>query len=176
MAKTFDYKTWWEKNKEERNAIRRAKYRQDPRYRETQKERFRAHYLETRQNIEPVDRRTVVSGAGRLYVTIGRVARLIGRQTNSIRRYHKMGVIPEPRFYDARGWRLYTPSQTELMRNVFSRFDNANDDTIRTLGDVRRALEAGWMESTPIEEVASGTQEAAVEGRRSRTSRGRGAH
>jgi DNA-binding transcriptional MerR regulator len=175
MAKTFDYKTWWKKEKEKRNAERRAKYRSDPRYRETQKRRFREHYQETRQNIQPVDRRTVVSGSGRLFVTIGRVGRLIGRQPNSIRRYHKQGVIPEPRFYDARGWRLYTPSQTELLRNVFARFDNPNDQTVRSLADIRRMLEAGWQEMTPleieVEEETRGHQEAATQGRRSRSSR-----
>ena len=172
MAK--DFKDWWRRNKDRINAARRAKYRADPRYREKKKEEFRDYYQGTRQAVTPVDRRTVVSGTGRMFVTIGRVARIINRRTNSIRRYHVQGVIPEPRYYDARGWRLYTPSQAELMRNVFSRMDDPNDNTITTLGDVRRALRAGWMEMTQVEEEVTSGSEETVTGRRSRNqARGR---
>lgn len=179
MAKNFDYKTWWAKEKEARNADRRAKYRQNPLYREQKKEEFREYYRGTRVDTQPVDRRTIISGSGRLFVTIGRVSRMIGRESNSIRRYHKQGVIPEPRFYDARGWRLYTSAQTRLLVEAFRRLDNPDDTTVRTLGDVRRMLEAGWAEMTPIEigveEEARGSQETAVAGRRSRASNRGGA-
>lgn len=156
MVKRFDFKSWWSLHGADVNAKRRAAYRQDPQYRDDKKKEFREHYRRARRNMTPVDRRTVVSGSGRLYLTIGRVARIIRRDANSIRRYHKMGVIPEPRFYDSRGWRLYTPSQADFMRRVFERLDNPENTSVRSLTDVRRLLDRRWVELSRIEEVTSG--------------------
>ncbi len=94
----------------------------------------------------PIDRRTIVTEDGARFVSIGRVSRMIGRETASIRRYHRMGVIPQPLFFDRRGWRLYSVDQVMLLRRVFRRLENPEDQEVRNLMHVRNLLQTEWAE------------------------------
>lgn len=146
MTRTATFKTWWDKNKEERNRLRREKYASNRPHRDRLKEKALEHYRNSVRRDRPIDRRSVVTEDGIRFMSIGRLARLIGRQIDSVRRYQRMGVIPEPMYFDTRGWRLYTVNQAMLLRRVFQRFENKEDLEVRNLNDVAALLHAEWQE------------------------------
>jgi hypothetical protein len=57
-----------------------------------------------------------------------------------------MGVIPQPLFFDRRGWRLYSVDQVMLLRRVFRRLENPEDQEVRNLMHVRNLLQTEWAE------------------------------
>lgn len=139
-----DFKDWWALNKEAQNAKRREKYRTDPQTRQRARSSALRRYRTTQRRETQIDRRTVVTEDGTRYISIGRMSRLIGRTVMSIRRYHRMGIIPDPLYCDARGWRLYTITQAALLRRVFRRFEDRNDLGVKNLRDVARLVGAEW--------------------------------
>lgn len=143
---TWSYKEWYRQNKEKVNAKRRKKYDEDAAFREKTQTRALEGYHAKRKTMAPTDRRTVVDEQGERFFSIGRIARLIGRQIESVRKYHRMGILPDPTYFDARGWRLYTRQQALLIRQVFRRFQEQTDVEVRTLADVRRVLHERWAE------------------------------
>ena len=144
MARTRTFQDWWNENKARKNAERRTTYRDNPVVRESRKAQALAHYRTKVRRERPIDRRSVVTEDGVRFMSIGRLARLIGRQIDSVRRYERTGVIPEPLYFDTRGWRLYTVSQAMLMRRVFRRFENKEDMEVKTLNDVAALLHVDW--------------------------------
>lgn len=139
----FDYKTWYEKNKKRLSAERKKKYREDREHREKTRRRSRRYWREKKAVTVPADRTLIRSPSGE-YFTIGRLARMINRQPSTVRDYHAQGVIPQPDYYDSRGWRLYTRGQAMLVQRVFRRFD---DGDLQSLAEVSRILEEEWTDA-----------------------------
>jgi hypothetical protein len=81
---------------------------------------------------------------GSCLLSIGRVSQWIGRKIPSIREYHKKGVIPAPHHLDKRGWRFYTVDQAMLLKEAFRRYDDPDNQEIKTLTDVATFLKTRW--------------------------------
>ena len=110
----FDYKTYYENNKEEILKKRREKYKKDSSFRKRQRIRTANIYAKKKKRHKPVDKQNIKG-----YLSIGKVARLTGRSISQLRHYHKKGWIPEPTAFDSRGWRLYTKNQVNLLIHAF---------------------------------------------------------
>jgi len=135
------FKEWYEDNRERLSVKRKAKYRNDPEYRRKALERARRYYKLKRKKMVPADRRLVVAPDGSRYLTIGKLSKLINRSIQTIRAYHRQGVIPNVRHTDGRGWRLYTPGQAALLRKVFRAFDEGK---LGSLEQVKRVVHKYW--------------------------------
>lgn len=140
----WDFEKYWRENKEKINKERRDKYHANPEHRTELREKAKRNYEKTRRRMVPIDRRTVVSEDGKRYWSIGRIARLIGRNITTIRRYHKDGIIPEPKYFDKRGWRLFDTNQANIMRQAFRRLDDEDDKSVTSLKDVTALLIPLW--------------------------------
>jgi hypothetical protein len=134
------FRDWYEKNKEHLNRRRRQRYHKDPNYREKAITRSREDYAAKTINQEKVDRRVFSVDAVKL-ISIGKLADAIGRKVLTVRRYHMMGVIPQPSHLDSRGWRLYTVDQLRLIVATFDCFDRG---IIPSLEGVGRELKKKW--------------------------------
>ncbi len=144
MARTFQ--DWYNENKDRLSAERKLEYRRNPVLRQRRQRQALTRYRTLKRRERPIDRRSVVNQEGARFISIGRLSHLISRDVMSIRRYHRQGVIPEPLFHDARGWRLYSMEQAILLRRVFRRFEDREDDGVKNLRDVAALLLASWRE------------------------------
>ena len=143
-ARTWSYEQWYRENRESLSRRRKEKYRNDPAYRLARINSARRSYSTEKLRGRPViDRKIVRRADGSAFFSIGHLSVMINRGIQTIREYHKKGVIPAPRFFDSRGWRLYTPNQMRLMRSVFRDFDEGR---LSTLKDVERTLRLSWEE------------------------------
>lgn len=138
--------TWdkdWYHNRGGKESIarrRRNRYKTDPAYRALQKKRARDHYKQKKKKLSPVDRTVVRADSGR-YLTIGRAAAAINRKVQTVRMYHKNGVFPEAKFFDSRGWRLYTADQVGMLRDQFQRLDSGE---LSSLAELSRVVKSLW--------------------------------
>lgn len=122
----FDYDTWYEKNKDKRNAARRKRYSEDQAYRErvlSETREARRQEREKRRAERSKERKAskvVVTGGWKEFkietdegevtaVTIGALARSIGCSIKALRDWEGKEYIPETPYRSARGDRLYTP-------------------------------------------------------------------
>ena len=117
---SWDYKTYYEKNKAKINAKRRRKYRTDSQYRKKVLARSRK-YQKTKKT-EQLPPGVVRGEGGRLYGTVGRAAMMMGLSPNTIRSYERRGVLPPASHYDDRGYRLYTVAQLTLLKVEYRRW------------------------------------------------------
>jgi hypothetical protein len=123
--KKWVFKKWYEENKVPFNEKRRNRYNTDPEYRQyvlemnkknrekRQKERFKED-RERKKAVKIVASpswKEFESDEGKPMLTIGALAKALGRSTQSIRLWEKHGVIPVTPHRNARGDRLYTPEQ-----------------------------------------------------------------
>ena len=137
---SWRFTDWYEKNKEEFNRKRRLRYHTDPKYREDRLQEVKRGYRRNQATNIGRDRR-VLHANGRRFLSIGRLAEVLNRSVQTVREYHYNGVIPDATHVDARGWRLYTTYQVQLLRDVFRRFD---DGDLTSLAEVARVLEEAW--------------------------------
>lgn len=137
---SWNYKDWYEENREELLARRRATYRSNPEYREKRIEDAKERYRRTRRHREIEDRR-VIQREDEQFYSIGRLGEIIDRSIQTIREYHRNDVIPAPTHFDSRGWRLYSISQVELLRRTFAAFDRSE---FSSLSEVARVLAEEW--------------------------------
>lgn len=140
-TKTYN-KNYYHQHKKRISDRRKLKYRTDQKYRKQQIERsIRSYRLRYAKRV-PADR-TVVRAieTGEKYFSISKLAKHIGRGVQTIRWYHKLGVIPEPKHTDLRGWRLYTKEEVLLIQRAFRAFDKRE---IRSLKDVGKTIQEGW--------------------------------
>lgn len=138
---SFDYKDWYQENKKVIARKRKLKYHKDAEYRTLCKERARDYY--NRNERRPLEARFFRRVNGVDYITIGKLAKIIKRTTQTIRQYHDNCVIPEVNIVDSRGWRLYTLEQARIISSVFARY---NKDKIRTLKEVSDQIKKKWKE------------------------------
>jgi hypothetical protein len=118
------------------------KYKMDDEYRDKVITRAREDYAEKRAKQAKADRRVFKAKGGRL-ISIGRVAEEINRKVMTVRKYHVMGVIPQPTHFDSRGWRLYTIGQFRLIVSAFDRFDRG---ILKNLTEVGKELKEKWSD------------------------------
>ena len=130
----WTYTSWWAKNKKKENAKRRARYRKDPRYRAKQVNWSIRYYNRERRKSEPVEKRVVVVD-GVPHMTITLLSKVIGRKPNSIRKYHRMGIIPGKMNTDRRGWRIYSKKQAVALREAFRALDAGEISGLRGVHD-----------------------------------------
>jgi len=156
----FDYKSWYEKNAERLKKQRRQKYKKDKTYREAAKARARAWYDREKKPQRPADRTTVVSPDGKTYLSIGKLSEMIGKAVDTIRSYHRQGVIPVPDAFNVRGWRLYTDEQAKVIADAFALFDRGE---LSSLTEVKEEIQRNWK----------GGEDAKKEGGAARRSRNR---
>ena len=123
---TFDFKSYYEKNKEKILAERRERYATDKKYREEAKRRSREYEERTHVSSDPT---IIHDKEGREYYTISHVSKAIGKDVTTVRQYHVDGVIPLPTAFNTRGWRLYTFKQLRLLKIMFDRHED--NETIK---------------------------------------------
>ena len=126
-----------------RNAVRRERYHADSAYRKRVRQQSNNYYHEKVKRDVPLDR-TIIKEGDKKYFSIGKIAPLINRKVQTVRAYHRRGIIPTPSFFDKRGWRLWDRDQALLLKKVFKKFDDPSDVTVRTLRDVRKMLHTEW--------------------------------
>ena len=110
------YKDWYEKNRGDLLARRRAKYRSDPEYAEKCKEnardyRKRAKKTERKEGPQTRERKPVlvdVGGQQRKGWSVGHLAKRINRSVPTSNHWAKHGLLPETPIRSDGGARLYT--------------------------------------------------------------------
>lgn len=114
----WNFKEYYAANKKKISDKRKKKYRKDPKYRSTVLQKSKDYYNEKLKRPYLADRRIFQTEEGQ-YISIGRLATLINKDVNTIRRYHRAGIIPQPTRVDSRGWRLYGRSEATLLQTAF---------------------------------------------------------
>lgn len=118
----FDFKEWYAKNKERLAEARRARYASDPAYREkcqrlnreARDRKYEAEAKEKREEdkakrAEPVSPWKQVEQNGKTYLTIGALARALGKSVKTLRLWESKGLLPKATTRSQRGDRLYSP-------------------------------------------------------------------
>ena len=141
--KGFNYASYYQTHKDKINRRRRERYQTDPKIKDTVRRRNKTYYTNTRK--EPSDRRIVKSKKGNFF-SMGVFAKAINRKPQTIREYHRDGVIPDPLNFDTRGWRLYTREQTILAKKLFTSYDKKEI----TKADLIILLQEGWKNAEEI--------------------------
>lgn len=137
---SFSYKDWYNKNKIKLARRKALRYKKDAKYRRSIRIRTLDHYHKHLKKSGIPDRQVVKTDHER-YFTIGKIARIVARNTWTIRGYHKDGIIPEVTHYDNRGWRLYTREQATILQLVFRKFDRGD---LKSLREVKKEIAAQW--------------------------------
>ena len=128
-----DYnKLYYKKNRKKILRRKKDKYDDDSSYRTKARRRSRQQYARRRKSDPCVIDRKVMSTPSALCVSIGKVAELCNRNVATIRKYHRLGILPDPHIYSSRGWRLYTQEQALLLVAAFRRLD-AKEIKVRDL-------------------------------------------
>jgi hypothetical protein len=134
----FNYKEYYEANKDKISLKRKRRYRNDLDYRELQKKRFQEYRKRT---YVPVDK-TVFKEDGIKILAISHMAVAINRSIPTVRHYHEVGILPAISYTNDRGWRMYSEAQIADSKHAFSLFDRGI--TLKTLTDVGEVLAKGW--------------------------------
>ena len=159
-------RAWWARVKDERNAERRRRYREDAAYRKAQQQRVVERRTRLRQEAEktmnelkdtnlpkprarrPMRPRTMpveIDGV-RLEVTMyttGALAVALDRTSQSLRLWERQGILPEALYRDDRSRRLYTEDQ---VRGIVSVFEQHADEKLLSWADsiIPQELAALW--------------------------------
>jgi DNA-binding transcriptional MerR regulator len=78
---------------------------------------------------------------GTRLLSIGKLGEVINRKPDTIRTYHRNGVIPELKHFDSRGWRLYTFYQARLLQRAFTAFEAGK---YKSLAEVAEFIHKEW--------------------------------
>jgi len=131
----FSFKEWYQANGERLNNNRRDRYQSDPEYRKQVLERNRASRERRRDEVKKerkeekdalvvkvsaqpwktIDMEIEVEGKKTIapMLTIGAVAKAVGRSVQAIRLWEKQGKLPTTPYHNSKGDRLYTLSMVE---------------------------------------------------------------
>jgi hypothetical protein len=131
----FSYDRWYRDNRSSLSRGRRLRYHTDEAYRKQCVKRASAAYRKRKRSglIERTDCKVIRRNDGTRYFTIGKLSKAINKKIYTIRDYHRKGILPEPSFYDSRGWRLYSEHQVLLLKRVFRLFDEIKKDKSKRL-------------------------------------------
>lgn len=136
----FDQRNYYRENKARIAKQRKSRYENDPDYRRGIKSRA---ILRKRANrSEPTEKGVIITSQG-TFITIGRLAKFIGREIRTIRTYHRTGILPTPTHFDTRGWRLYTTNQAILIKAAFESLDRGE---LAGLKDIFGLVNKEWEE------------------------------
>lgn len=128
----FDFSEWYEDNKERWNKARRARYEKDSDYRRRVLEQNRAS-REKRKEEDGVDAQAqedakkaapseawmeFMDAEGQVWLTIGALARALGKSVKTLRLWETKGWIPASTQRTPKGERLYTPEQILKIRET----------------------------------------------------------
>lgn len=131
-SKKWVFKQWYEANKEPFNEKRRNRYNTDPAYRSyvlemnrknrelRHKDRVKERKSRTK-SIQLTDSpawKEFVGENGQVLLTIGALAKSVGRSAQSIRMWEEKKIIPETPHRNSRGDRLYTPAQVLEIHDI----------------------------------------------------------
>jgi len=136
------YQLYYQIKRDKIRKRKKERYWYDEEHREKVKKAAR-DYQRSRAKDSRADRMMIISTAGVRYLTIGRIARMIRRSIYMVREYHRLGVIPTPTQFNARGWRLYTREQANLLQHTFRRWDRREFECLAQVGAV---LHKKWRE------------------------------
>lgn len=115
-------------NKEAISAAKRARYKEDPAYRDSARKRALSRYHETRVGKERGRRgynhpKVVrVDGKDVLVHCVKAFADRVGRNVQTIRAWEERKVIPAPTFVDGRNRRWYSDAHIEGVARAVARF------------------------------------------------------
>jgi DNA-binding transcriptional MerR regulator len=126
----FDFDKWYEDNRERWNSARRNRYQNDPDYRkrvlaqnQASREKRRceqgidAQAQAQAQKTDPGEAWMEYEDAeGQIWLTIGALARALGKSVKTLRLWESKGWIPEATQRTGKGERLYTPEQILAIR------------------------------------------------------------
>jgi hypothetical protein len=110
------YREWYEKNREARNARRRARYADSEELREREKDRVRTYREEKRDPKEAGKVYRSINGKKHQVFRVGQVAAIVGTHPSVLRRYERHGILPETVFEGEH--RFYTAQQVELVAEL----------------------------------------------------------
>ena len=126
----FDFNVWYEDNKDRWNNARRSRYENDPEYKKRVLAQNRAS-REKRKEEDGIDSAAAekakkadpgeawmefMDGEGQVWLTIGALARALGKSVKTLRLWETKGWIPEATQRTPKGERLYTPEQVLAIR------------------------------------------------------------
>jgi len=143
-------KDYYKEHCEKIRAKRRKMYDSNASFRNKAKQNSIEQYHAKRKLNPPTDRQVIINADGKLYYTIGKVAKALGKSVHTVRCYHRerdtiyghqAQVIPDTTHTDQRGYRLYTQYQMSLLRKVFKAFDEGK---IASLAEVNTILKKFW--------------------------------
>lgn len=141
MSATKSYnKQYYRDNRADLLADRRRRYQEDAEYRGRVKQQARSHY----HRRHTAKKESAVVAVERKLFPISKLAKAINRKVETVRDYHKKGILQDSYYRDSRGWRMYTRDQILALSKIFSAFDNHNDPEIRTLVDVAEKVKEVW--------------------------------
>lgn len=124
--KTYN-QSYYERNKADILRKRKLKYRKDKEYRERLRESARDSYARRQEEDgkdvyqfgTPVRGSSIVQRDGQFYYSAAYAAKRAGVSQQTIRRWEKEGVIPEPMKEEGgRRWRWFTPYQVVLLKRL----------------------------------------------------------
>lgn len=141
------YRRWYEKNKDDFNAKRRDRYKNDEGYRKKALDSTHSYRAEGPRHPEKVEHQMYREVEGELIEVfrISTVAGMIGRSVQAIRQWEKAGIIPKPIF--GRGHRVYTRHQVALMHRVVAvsdRYRHKRAIYARKIATLKIKIEAEW--------------------------------
>ena len=135
---TWEFKDYYKENREKLLARRRKRYQTDPEYRKLRQRDALGYYNRKVKRAVP-SVRTILYRRGRKYFTIGLLAKFIHRDEDTIRRYHRSGILPPTTVKHKDGWRLYTEAQVNLLQRAFQLLDQEDKKiNLQTLRDLVR--------------------------------------
>lgn len=155
----FDYKEWYDKNKEEISRRRRERYKNDKKYRSKilrKNREYRERNSNKKRNRRKDDTNTKepvvmdVTLAGVTYrkkmVYVGDLANAVNRSVATIHKWERSGLLPVTPFrtesYDDHGsFRLYTEDMVDAVKKVV---DKRGDRVYYTDTSFRMEVESKW--------------------------------
>lgn len=141
MSATKSYnKRYYRDNRAELLADRRRRYREDATYRGRIKQQARSHYHQRRN----AKKESAVVAVERKLFPISKLAKAVKRKVETVRDYHKKGILQDSYYRDSRGWRMYTRDQILALSQIFSAFDNPDNFEIVSLDDVAKKVKEVW--------------------------------
>lgn len=130
MARTFT--DWYSENREILAKKRKLKYRINKDFRQNMKDRSKNYYDRKLKKDHP---RTIMILKGKKYLTIGGLAKIIRRNEQTIREYHKDGILPETGRGNDRGWRIYSIPRARVIKKAFDMFGKEDLKNLKEVGE-----------------------------------------
>lgn len=180
------YKSWYERNRDARNAKRRAAYASDAEIRAASLQANRARRLAQRKALQVEDPALVSSrfatdrwqtvplhlptGEVVEALTFGALIQALGRSRSVVKLWERTGLIPKTPYATERGFRLYTPAQVAEIRAKLLAAGRLQDTTAASESHKRATAQLTFPDGRTQREVLYTLSAlAALVGRRTST-------